>query len=368
MENQTLIYIPDISGFTEFVNTTEIEHSQHIISELLEIIIAANKLNFSISEIEGDAVLFYKKEDIPSPQDLIEQSKEMFLQFHSHLMDIEKNNVCQCGACRSASNLSLKFISHLGDLKEVNVDRFNKLIGSDLILAHRLLKNSIISNEYLLFSDPYFNNFAVDKNKLDDWMVFESRDEEIEKFGNISLQYIDFKPLLDHLPKFIKDQQPITYTRKPDISISINAPLLLVHEALTDANAKYDFVPGIKKIITDDKINRVNSSHTCVFDNFEIHFVSKNNSTDKDKITYTEEAQLPQGFKFITDYRLVEKERITELSIYIIKSKISDNNNESFLKKIKDSFFFKFIIRNNKKGIKHFKEYCERKHLEADKS
>ena len=50
MENQTLIFIPDISGFTEFVNNTAIEHSQHIISELMEIIIDSNKLNFSISE------------------------------------------------------------------------------------------------------------------------------------------------------------------------------------------------------------------------------------------------------------------------------------------------------------------------------
>ncbi|MGD9329449.1 MAG: hypothetical protein PVH48_10815, partial [Cyclobacteriaceae bacterium] len=32
---ESLILIPDISGFTEFVNNTEITHSQHIISEYL---------------------------------------------------------------------------------------------------------------------------------------------------------------------------------------------------------------------------------------------------------------------------------------------------------------------------------------------
>ena len=79
MENSTLIFIPDISGFTDFVNTTAIEHSQHIISELLEIIIETNYLGFEISEIEGDAVLFYKKDEIPNSEEMIKLSKEMFL-------------------------------------------------------------------------------------------------------------------------------------------------------------------------------------------------------------------------------------------------------------------------------------------------
>ena len=40
----SLIFIPDISGFTEFVNNTEVSHSRHIITELLELIINSNKM------------------------------------------------------------------------------------------------------------------------------------------------------------------------------------------------------------------------------------------------------------------------------------------------------------------------------------
>ena len=60
MAEQSLIFIPDISGFTKFVTETEITHSQHIISELINAIIIENSLNLKISEIEGDAVLFYR--------------------------------------------------------------------------------------------------------------------------------------------------------------------------------------------------------------------------------------------------------------------------------------------------------------------
>jgi len=51
-----LFFIPDISGYTKFINETEINHSTHIITELLEIIISSNILDLKVSEIEGDAV------------------------------------------------------------------------------------------------------------------------------------------------------------------------------------------------------------------------------------------------------------------------------------------------------------------------
>ena len=58
MDNKGLLFIPDISGFTNFVANAEIEHSRHIIQELLEVLIESNKLGLEISEVEGDAILF----------------------------------------------------------------------------------------------------------------------------------------------------------------------------------------------------------------------------------------------------------------------------------------------------------------------
>ena len=37
-----LLFIPDISGFTDFVNETEVDHSRYIIQELLDTLINAN--------------------------------------------------------------------------------------------------------------------------------------------------------------------------------------------------------------------------------------------------------------------------------------------------------------------------------------
>lgn len=95
MKNQGLLFIPDISGFTRFVNETEIDHSRLIIQELLEILINANHLGLEISEIEGDAILFYKFGTPPDLKALYEQVQKMFVEFHRNIVAYERRRYCQ---------------------------------------------------------------------------------------------------------------------------------------------------------------------------------------------------------------------------------------------------------------------------------
>ena len=113
---QALIFIPDISGFTQFVTDTEISHSKHIIEELLETIIDANKIRLEISEIEGDAILFYRFGDAPTSTEILDQVRQMFSKFHLHLKKYESHRICNCGACKTANKLTVKFIAHYGDI------------------------------------------------------------------------------------------------------------------------------------------------------------------------------------------------------------------------------------------------------------
>src|SRR4051812_17004607 len=137
MQNRGLLFIPDISGFTKFVNNTEIDHSRMIIQELLELLISANQLGLEVSEIEGDAVLFYKFGDAPGVEEIYKQVEKMFVEFHRQLGAYNRLKYCQCRACVSAVNLSLKVITHYGEFTGYNVRNFNKLIGKDIIVAHQ---------------------------------------------------------------------------------------------------------------------------------------------------------------------------------------------------------------------------------------
>lgn len=195
MENQALLFIPDISGFTQFVTATEIEHSNHIIASLIEEIIAANGLGLVVSEIEGDAVLFYRLGAPPAVGEVVEQAKTMFRRFHSKLSAMESCGRCHCGACSTASNLTVKFVTHYGQCREMPVHTFTKLIGSDVILAHRLLKNALPEREYLLLSEQYLNAGPDRPTAGEGCSDLKPFVEQVADFGEVRLRYLPLASL-----------------------------------------------------------------------------------------------------------------------------------------------------------------------------
>lgn len=195
-EVRSLIFMPDISGFTNFVQQTEILHSEHIIAELLEAIINGNILDLKVAEIEGDAIFFYKKDFIPKPEELGILVRNMFINFHSHLKSYDTYRICQCGACSTASNLSLKFIVHLGTFGFIRISNFEKPHGKDVILAHKLLKNNIKHREYLLLSENLLHAFP------DKYPVLIKDSPELFKgstsyktLGKVGYSYVVLSPL-----------------------------------------------------------------------------------------------------------------------------------------------------------------------------
>lgn len=54
-EVNATILIPDISGFTEFMTSTELSHDSFAINMLIDAIITAVGDDYEVSEIEGDA-------------------------------------------------------------------------------------------------------------------------------------------------------------------------------------------------------------------------------------------------------------------------------------------------------------------------
>jgi hypothetical protein len=359
MNAQSTLYIPDISGFTKFVTTTEIDHSNHIISELIEIILNANVLNLEVSEIEGDAVLFYRKGDPPTINELFEQSKKMFVEFHKHLRVIDRDNVCQCGACTTASGLSLKFIAHQGEIKETAIGNFNKLYGGDVILAHRLLKNEIRLKEYLLMTNNYFNS-AHKESEIGEIFPIQDGKETIENFGDINIKFISLSNLLNEIPPISLDDLEDN-RRNFKLMVNIKSPIQFVHQMLTDQKQKLKWIPGIKDIKESSYINRINSSHTCVFDNLEVHFVTRRNEVKKDSMIYGENIELKSGLSFVSDFKLVSVDSGTDVYLKVTPGK--PNYNLKGIKKVfwilKANIVLIVLNRSNKKSMKYFKRFVE---------
>ena len=74
---------------------------------------------------------------------------------------------------------------------------FTKIMGSAVILAHRLLKNDIPSKEYLLATDDYMENQPEQPVRGEMWTSLKPVTSTYENFGQIKSRYINFSPLLN---------------------------------------------------------------------------------------------------------------------------------------------------------------------------
>ena len=149
-DHRGTIFIVDIIGYSRFVAETENEAGSLIICSLLESIIDANRLSFNISEIEGDAILFYRHGPAFPVKNILSQF-ELMLQAFKNRLETFKESFPQTGA------LSIKLVVHYGVIGRFAVGNYSKLFGQAVVEAHRLLKNSIDTHTYALITKEYFN-------------------------------------------------------------------------------------------------------------------------------------------------------------------------------------------------------------------
>ena len=306
MENKGLLFIPDISGFTRFVNNVEIDHSRMIVQELLEILINSNKIGLEVSEVEGDAILFYKFGSTPELKEIYKQVEKMFREFHKHLLLYDVRKYCQCKACTAALDLSLKVITHYGEFSGYNVKQFSKLIGKDVIVAHQLLKNDIEQHEYWLVT----NNLLKDNLLEDftDWMKWNSSSKLTES-GEILFHYAQLSPLKNE----IKPGQPLNLeltekTKIFSLTKEFETDIVTLFHATGDFNNRSRWLEGIKSVeAIDQHLPRVGMRCRCVMDNEQDVIYSSSYSNSGDRIEFSE-----------TDEKKV-------YSTYFILEKIADN-------------------------------------------
>ena len=102
------LLLADISGYTSYVASTELTHSQEILTELLECIIERFKPLMTISKIEGDAIFAYTPETkIPRGEAILELIESTYVAFRSRRDAAHRRTTCTCNACRNIPNLDL---------------------------------------------------------------------------------------------------------------------------------------------------------------------------------------------------------------------------------------------------------------------
>jgi hypothetical protein len=144
------LVLADISGYSKFIAQTEVDHSWSILHELLDTMVRALQGRMDVSQVEGDAILFISG---LSTAEVVAAAEQTFIAFHRRLRDMRAVTTCPCGACANIGMLKLKFVVHHGRFSRQRLGSVEQLHGADVIVAHRLLKNTVPSKEYLLVTD-----------------------------------------------------------------------------------------------------------------------------------------------------------------------------------------------------------------------
>jgi len=148
------LVIADISGYTQFLTDSELDHANGIVGDLLNSIIEAMQTPLTVSGIEGDAIFMYGEmaEGLVG-QTVLESVELLYCAFAAALDNMVLNTTCTCNACVNIKSLGLKIVMHCGEYAKSTVGGMTTLSGPDVIAVHRLLKNHIVETTGI---DDYF--------------------------------------------------------------------------------------------------------------------------------------------------------------------------------------------------------------------
>lgn len=151
---RAVLLIADIGGYTNYMqwNRTHLAHAQLTVASLLESVINAGK-GLKLAKLEGDAAFFWAPDSQTKVVvcDRLSRMRAAFLQRREQMTN---DIACECASCEQLDKLSLKFVVHVGEVADQKVKRRAELAGFDVILVHRMLKNTVPIAEYVLMTDP----------------------------------------------------------------------------------------------------------------------------------------------------------------------------------------------------------------------
>lgn len=189
--------IADITGYTQYLGASELGHAQQTLTALLNLLIYDTRPPLVISRLAGDAVISYGLSDnFLTGQTFAETIEDTYVDFRRAIERMVHNTTCPCNACRNIGSLDLKFFVHHGEFAVQKLDAHDELVGSDVIVIHRLLKNRVTEvtgfRAYTLFTDAALKKLGLGTGGL------VAHEESYENFGTVAVWIEDMHPVWEN--------------------------------------------------------------------------------------------------------------------------------------------------------------------------
>ena len=188
---QGYLVLADISGYTRYLASSEIERGPAIAADLLEVVVGGLRPVLNLAKLEGDAAFLFGPSASVDTSELLDALEGTYAAFRRRLRSLRDSTTCTCAACSLVGGLDLKFFVHHGSWVRQRIAGHDELAGADVIVAHRLLKGAAGSHVSLrgsvLLTDPAVAALGIDAARLDLRPFSEIYDE----LGEVTGQVID---------------------------------------------------------------------------------------------------------------------------------------------------------------------------------
>jgi len=137
------LVIADIAGYSGYLAGVELDHAQDILADLIDTVVGALRPSFKLAKLEGDAAFMWVPTETVDGPALLDGVERCYFAFQRRVRDITRASTCECNACTRIPGLDLKFVAHHGAVARQRMAGREELVGTDVVLVHRLLKNRV---------------------------------------------------------------------------------------------------------------------------------------------------------------------------------------------------------------------------------
>jgi len=240
MATEGTFILADIGGYTGFLTGVGIEHGKKVTSNLFNSMLKANHGHWKVGNVEGDCIFFYR-EGREQPETLLAHARNLYEDFCGQIIDISGGGACPCGVCTKINQLALKVVVHAGEFDIQRIGGRRELIGADVVTAHRLLKNSVPVEEYILFTTRSLEGLSAPSQ------IAAHGQDEYEEIGRVSYSYLDLEPIRRGIEAgnrlFLAPDQA-----RVSLTIDIDAPPAVVWDTMSDRDKRIEW-QGLKELV-----------------------------------------------------------------------------------------------------------------------
>ena len=319
------LLIADISGYTQFLTSSELDHANPIMQSLLGALIEQVGEPLHFWKMEGDAVLAYSTEgEFPTGESFLAICENLYNAFATRRQNIIANTTCPCQACANVGMLDLKIMAHHGTFDEMHVGPVKDISGADVILVHRMAKTDVSEatgvRSYALFSDAAAKAMDVEA-------ALVPFSQPIEHFGDVSMQVYDLAEAWEKFRagrerQFLEEADGVwTYRHQFEL------PVAVTWDALTDPALKQRWMLNMKSVTVDRPEGRIGtgSGYHCAHEAADFYYWV----TDWEPFDYFSSRLADparEGVSMLETYQFTETETGTELRYTIGRAYDAEGN------------------------------------------